>query len=56
MQKSVEDMEEEWNNGDQKRKIELNFRIWKLALININRENIFVYFPKLFLSLELEWH
>jgi hypothetical protein len=27
MQKSVEDMEEEWNNGDQKRKIELNFRI-----------------------------
>jgi hypothetical protein len=26
MEKSVEDMEEEWNNGDQKRKIELNFR------------------------------
>jgi hypothetical protein len=27
MEQSVEDMEEEWNNGDQKRKIELNFRI-----------------------------
>jgi hypothetical protein len=27
MEKSVEDLEEEWNNGDQKRKIEWNFRI-----------------------------
>jgi hypothetical protein len=35
MEKSVEDMEEEWNNGDQKRKIELNFRNWMLALIDI---------------------
>jgi uncharacterized protein YwgA len=27
MEKSVEDMEEEWNNGDLKRRIEWNFRI-----------------------------
>jgi hypothetical protein len=27
MEQSVEDMEDEWNNGDQKRKIELNFHI-----------------------------
>jgi hypothetical protein len=35
MEKSVEDLEEEWNNGDQKRKIEWNFRIWMLSLIDI---------------------
>jgi hypothetical protein len=28
MEQSVEDMEEEWKNGDQNCKIELNFRIW----------------------------
>jgi hypothetical protein len=28
MEKSLEDLEEEWDNGDQKRKIELNFQIW----------------------------
>jgi hypothetical protein len=28
MEQSVEDMEEVRINGDQKRKIELNFRIW----------------------------
>jgi hypothetical protein len=27
MEKSVEDMEDDWNNGDQKRKIELNIHI-----------------------------
>jgi hypothetical protein len=27
MEKSLEDLEEEWDNGDQKRKIELNFQI-----------------------------
>jgi hypothetical protein len=27
MEQSLEDLEEEWDNGEQKRKIELNFRI-----------------------------
>jgi hypothetical protein len=34
MEKSFENLEEEWNNGDQKRRIELDIRIWMLTLID----------------------
>jgi hypothetical protein len=35
MEKGVEDTEKDWNYENQKRKIELNFRNWMLARIDV---------------------